>query len=459
VTTALLTRRTFVALAVGLLARARAWAQGTPRVRWVWLGACTKDSVTIKARSAAGVELRVSASREGAAGGSPIEGTAVADEQGIASVVLKGLTEQTRYAYTVSGPGSSLGGSFRTFDDGPFSFRVVFASCASTGSLSPVFDYMRYERPDLFIHMGDLHYRNIRANDPGRFADAYDRVLTSRTQAPLFRNTPVAYMWDDHDYGPNDADATSPSRPAALAMYRSFVPHYPMEASSEATIHQAFTIGRVRFLLTDTRSARSPRSVPEAERTMLGREQLAWFLNELEKAADAPLVIWVNTVPWITKANEATIEGWAPYARERLIIAEAIKRRGLTRRLLMLSGDAHMLAIDDGTNSEYATTAEPGAAGFVVAHAAPMDRYPRNKGGPYSHGQVRQNGQFGVLDIVDDGRTVKVTVQGRRGAAPVAGMRIEFTAGEDDEQRGLASDAGADQPAATAVPAADSRRW
>lgn len=425
----LINRRTFVALLVGMLARARAWAQSAPRLRWVWLGACTSDSVTIKARTAAGAELQVSATPEGG-GGTPIVGAAVADQQGIATFVLSGLAERTRYAYTVSGAGAPLDGSFRTFADGPFSFRVVFASCASTGSISPVFDYMRYERPDLFVHMGDLHYRNIRRNEPERFAEAYDRVLTSRTQGQLFRSTPVAYVWDDHDYGPNDSDATSPSRPAALASYRSFVPHYPMDARSEATIHQAFTVGRVRFLITDNRSARSPRTVPDAERTMLGREQLAWLLAELERASDAPLVIWVNTVPWITRANEATSEGWAPYGRERRIIADAIHRLRMTRRLLMLSGDAHMLAIDDGTNSEYAAGAEPGAPGFVVAHAAPMDRYPRNKGGPYSHGRVRQNGQFGVLDVVDDGRTVTATIQGRRGPSAVAGMRIAFTAGE-----------------------------
>ena len=209
-----------------------------------------------------------------------------------------------------------------------------------------------------------------------------------------------------------------------------------MDARSEATIHQAFSVGRVRFLLTDHRSARSPRTVPEAERTMLGSDQLAWLLAELDEASDAPLVIWINTVPWITKRNEATIEGWAPYARERRIIADAIRRHRLTRRLLMLSGDAHMLAIDDGTNSEYGSGADPGDRGFVVAHAAPMDRYPRLKGGPYSHGQIRQNGQFGVLDVVDDGRSVKVTIQGRRGAAPVAGMRIEFTTGDGNTNDG-----------------------
>ena len=429
-----ITRRRFVALWLGLLAQARAWAQSPAQLRWVWLGACTNEGVTIKARTAPGVELRLSATREGDTGASPVERTAVADQQGVATFVLSGLRERTRYRYTVSGPGAPLDGTFRTFADGPFSFRAVFASCCSTGSISPVFDYMRYQRPDLFVHMGDLHYRNIRRNVPALFAAAYDRVLMSRTQSQLFRNTPVAYIWDDHDYGPDDADGTSPSRPAALASYRSFVPHYPMDARSEATIHQAFSVGRVRFLITDTRSARSPRTVPAAERTMLGRDQLAWLLAEFQKASDAPLVIWVNTVPWITKRNEATIEGWAPYAGERRIIADAIKRHGLTRRLLMLSGDAHMLAIDDGTNSEYATGAASGDRGFVVAHAGPMDRYPRIKGGRYSHGQIAQNGQFGVLDVVDDGRSVQVTIQGHRGAAPVSGMRLQFTC-EEDESR------------------------
>jgi phosphodiesterase/alkaline phosphatase D-like protein len=53
---------------------------------------------------------------------------------------------------------------------------------------------------------------------------------------------------------------------------------------------------------------------------------------------------------WIAKRNESTREGWAPYARERRRIADHIVRLGLTRRLVMLSGDAHMLALDDGTH-------------------------------------------------------------------------------------------------------------
>jgi phosphodiesterase/alkaline phosphatase D-like protein len=421
-------RRSFVALLTAALAQARGRAQVRPAVDWVWMGACTASGLTIKAQARPGARLELSAAPSGAPEGAPgLATVAVADADGVATFVLDTLQPRTRYRYTVGTAGTPpLTGAFRTFGDGPMSFRAVFASCASSGSRSTVFSNMLARQPDLFFHMGDLHYRNIHVNDRSLFARAYHDVLTSPTQGQLFRHVPVAYTWDDHDYGPDNSDATSPSRPAALASYRTFVPHYPLDPAPDAAIHQAFWMGRVRVLMTDTRSARSPLHLAPSDRTMLGAAQLAWLLRELEAAARAPLVIWVNTVPWITKRDEATDEGWAPFAAERQTIADTIRRLGLTGRLVMLSGDAHMLAIDDGTHSEYAATAPAGAHGFVVAHAAPLDRWPRVKGGRYSHGQVARNGQFGVLDVTDDGDQVQVEIQGWRGAAPVPGMRIAF---------------------------------
>ena len=276
--------------------------------------------------------------------------TVETNADGVAIFVLRALQPATRYRYSVrtfSEP--ALEGSFRTFADGPFSFRVVFASCAATGSASPVFTAMRELQPDLFVHMGDLHYENISRNQVDHFRQAYARVLLSQTQSALFRHVPMAYSWDDHDYGPNNSDRTSPSRSAALAAYRRFIPHYPLAEGADAPIYQSFAIGRARFLLTDARSARAPERLPEAERTMLGEAQLAWLEQQLDAARSAPLVVWVNTIPWITKRRESTGDGWARYARERRHIADLIVRFGLTGRLVMLSGDAHMLALDDGT--------------------------------------------------------------------------------------------------------------
>ena len=184
---------------------------------------------------------------------------------------------------------------------------------------------------------------------------------------------PLAYIWDDHDYGDDNSDGNSPTRDAVRLYYGSDFPHYPLPlaANADGPIAQAFDIGRVRFLMTDTRSERLA-----DQHTMLGPRQLEWLFAELERATrDAvPLVAWINTVPWITVDGD--LEGWGQFAAERRLIGERVAALGLGPRLLMLSGDAHMLAIDDGRNNRH--------GGFVVAHAAPLDRFLSRKGGPYS---------------------------------------------------------------------------
>jgi hypothetical protein len=159
---------------------------------------------------------------------------------------------------------------------------------------------------------------------------------------------------------------------------------------------------------------------------MLGAAQLRWLTDQLSEAAAAPLVIWVNTVPWIASPGSGS-DNWGSYALEREAIANRIASLGLTRRLIILSGDAHMVAIDDGTHSNYATGRRPGAPGFVVMHAAPLDRPTSEKGGPYSHGISRRRGQFGLVDVTDDGRRLTVELSGRSlTGALIPGMRLRL---------------------------------
>jgi alkaline phosphatase D len=315
-------------------------------------------------------------------------------------------------------PDSGTRVRFRTFADGAFSFTAAFASCAGGTRLVPmshvsnsgVFGAIGALDPHVFIHMGDFHYYNIYGpSQPpslllGLFRRAIDRVLSQEQQALLYRSTPIVYMWDDHDYGPDEAESNSPTRDAARTCYANDVPHYPLPLgpNADGPIAQTFDIGRVRFLVTDARSERRTDA-----RTLLGTAQTAWLLAELERAASqsVPLVVWVNPVPWITADGDA--QGWGRFVEERRLIGERIKALGLSGRLLMLSGDAHMLAFDDGRNNAH--------GGFVVAQAAPLDRFVRRKGGPYSHEPPsQQNGQFGTLRVEDTGDTLTATVQGHR---------------------------------------------
>jgi phosphodiesterase/alkaline phosphatase D-like protein len=413
-------------------ADARSARPPSPTVKWVWSGAVTARSAVVKARVSvpgAPVRLGVTGGQDAAAPGRMLE--ARSDADGIATFTLDRLEATTRYDYRVKLDGAPpLAGTFRTFGDGPWNFRIAFASCAATGSNSGVFDAIRAAGPDLFVHMGDLHYRNISANAPERFRRAYDEVMRSATQGRLYRSVPIAYTWDDHDFGGNNANGSSASRPAALAVYRQFVPHYPLESGETTGIFQAFGMGRVRVIITDARSQRTSNWGAPPSRTILGARQLQWLKDQLAAAASAPLVVWVNTVPWIARERSGS-DDWGSYAAERRDIANHIQRLGLTQRLVMLSGDAHMVALDDGTHSNYATEAGQRERGFVVMHAAPLDRLTTEKGGPYSHGVSRRRGQFGLFEVTDDGATLRVELSGRdrRGGA-IPGMRLVLACAE-----------------------------
>ena len=75
----------------------------------------------------------------------------------------------------------------------------------------------------------------------------------------------------------------------------------------------------------------------------------------------------------------------------------------------MVAGDAHMVAIDDGTHSGFAG---PGS-GFPVLHAAALDRLGSVKGGDFSHGKYPGAGQFGVVTIDDRSDRILVEPSGR----------------------------------------------
>ena len=157
---------------------------------------------------------------------------------------------------------------------------------------------------------------------------------------------------------------------------------------------------------------RSQKKRPEytdCERTKTGTNfgseaHLQWFFDRLLDAkTKGHVVAWVNSYPWINapggpnyKCSEK--DNWGGYPEERTKIADFIKKHKIP--VFILSGDAHMVAMDDGTNSDYATG---GGAPVRVFHAAAIDRPGSYKGGPYSQGYSREEGQYGVIEVTDDG--------------------------------------------------------
>ncbi|MBM3866040.1 MAG: alkaline phosphatase family protein [Verrucomicrobia bacterium] len=376
---------------------------GAGEVRWIWSGAQTPDSLRIKVKFGTSKAAPLTYAPAGAAGVVPAQvapTNAVAAGDGwIADYHLRGLKSATSYHYSVGG----AAGRVSTLPPrGPASFTLALSSCSGTGSAHEVFRAIAAHAPLFFLHMGDLHYEDIAVNDAAVFHAAIDRALTSPTQGILFRSTAVNYMWDDHDFGPNNSNRASPSREASRRVYREVVPHHPLVIGENGPVYHAFSVGRVRFILTDLRSERSPLTVPNGPaRSMLGPAQKAWLKAELLAARNThALTVWVNSVPWIGADTGSEYEDrWTGFVTERAELSAFLEEHGV-RNLCVLSGDAHMLAIDDGANNLYGPSGRPL---FPVFQAAALDRKGSVKGGPYSHGTFPGPGQFGLMRVVDEG--------------------------------------------------------
>lgn len=332
---------------------------------------------------------------------------------------LGGLDADTAYTYEVQSNGVTIdgqAGGFRTAPSGAASFTVAFSGDALTGSNHASFHEIRALCPLLFLHLGDAHYRNIATNDPKAFHAAFDEMLAAPRQSELFANIPIAYLPDDHDYGANNSNGSSPSRPAATSVYRLRVPSYPLvEAGPNGSLYHSFTVGRVLFVMTDQRTAASANSATDtSSKSMLGTAQKTWFKNLLSNSS-GKLVVWV--CPRLFEAGQVTgSDSWSGFTTERAELVSHI-HSVCPGRVLVLSADMHAAAIDDGSNHDFLPG---GGEPLRVFQSSPLDIDVPAGSGTYSEGLFIGNGQFGTMDIEDTGgSTIDVTWKARNSAGNV----------------------------------------
>ncbi len=337
-----------------------------------------------------------------------------------------GLVANTTYFYRVEVNGVEDDTKTGRFTTAPpasgGSFKIAFAN-SNNDPDSPVYDWLKEYDPLFFLNTGDFHYKDINTNVEAVALSlhqaAYEQNLNvnggAANQAALYRSTAFAWMWDDHDFGPNDAHAkgssathlTTPEAQSAVhTAYRQTMPHWPINLENntnfpagKAPIAQAFTIGRVRFILSDIRSQSEQNGNTAFDATLMGAEQKAWFKEELLKASGTyPLIVWLTSTPWNGAQESVAGNKWYQHTGERTEIANFLKDNHI-RGFSAIGGDAHMAAIDDGSNTDYATG---GGSGFPIIHAAPIGNKNSYKGGPYSEGaNATTDRQYGAMEFED----------------------------------------------------------
>ncbi len=274
------------------------------------------------------------------------EGKADSKDDYCVVLSVSGLQPSTRYFYRIHVDGD-LGkyqrdrrpASLRTAPKRPGAFRVCFGSCArfQIDRVQPIWGVVQGLEPDLFFWLGDNIYGDSR--DPEILAEEYRRQRDVASLQPLIREVPQLAIWDDHDYGLNNHNASHPAKEVALGTFRQYWANPAYGLPGAPGIFFAYHYGGVDFFFLDNRFYRSPNDDPDGpDKTMLGERQFAWLVDRLTLSTAAFKVLVIGG-GWNT-GRGADGDAWSAFQHERDRLFATIAEEKI-EGVLLFSGDTH----------------------------------------------------------------------------------------------------------------------
>jgi alkaline phosphatase D len=342
---------------------------------------------------------------------------AIASGPGRASGVVAGDTA----ASLLSDPHPALG---RTLT------RIGFGSCAESSKPQPIWDAINERQLDLFVFLGDNIYADTR--DMAVMRAKYAEFDAQPGFSRLRKSTPVVAIWDDHDFGENDAGGDYPKKEESRQIFLEF---WNEPAGSPRRdrdgVYASYVFGppgkRVQLILPDLRYNRMPMQRlelggtdydtwaaarlaaglelpgpyvrnPDHKATMLGERQWKWLERQLEVPAD--LRLFGSSVQVL--ADFTGWEAWACFARDRERLIDLIRRKN-ANGLVFLSGDIHYAELSRlDVNVPY-TLWDLTSSGLTEEWRVPTPNANRAS-------EVVADANFGYIDIDWQGPSTRVAL-------------------------------------------------
>ena len=329
------------------------------------------------------------------------------DADGYVTLTATGLTANTRYYYRVemTDSNSTVGldtmstvGRIKTAPSGQANFAFDFGSCAN--STDPiVFPLITARADDMFFHLGDMFYNDGSGTTLSNIRSKLEGKIQATNHAALYAQINMAHTPGDHDVAQNDSNNGSDA--TAWANYRTA----SAQLFPDVDLYYTWVWGRVRFIKLDLMNfATTPTATDNSSKSLLGTTQKQWFKDTID-AATEPAIVIVQSDPFVGSAI-ANDSGWFGFTTERTELVNYMVAS--TKNFIIIGGDMHAVAADDGTNS-------PG--GFTVFQAAPFGQTASQKGGPWSVGPVPSSGtafvtHYGRVVVTDTGSSIAFAFNG-----------------------------------------------
>ncbi|MGK0187933.1 MAG: phosphodiesterase/alkaline phosphatase D-like protein [Verrucomicrobiales bacterium] len=250
--------------------------------------------------------------------------------------------------------------------------RIAFGSCSKLSQYdgAPIYDCMAKEKPDVAIFAGDNSYFIVADGSANHFSTSgprgdwnFEESMTARhlvtrvhpdVQA-AFRSIPSYGIWDDHDYGPNNADRNFELKEEALRAFQQVWGNPGWGTKDTPGVFSKFRLGPVEVFLMDGRYYKySPDrydDVTPKTGEIWGKAQTEWLLEGL-KESTAPVKLIANGTQVLSAGMRG--EGHFQEARnERQQLLDFASKNKIGG-IVFISGDRHFseamqLSQPDGT--------------------------------------------------------------------------------------------------------------
>jgi alkaline phosphatase D len=248
--------------------------------------------------------------------------------------------------------------------------KIAFGSCGSQDSPLPIFDVVVKHKPDLFIFLGDNLYGDTK--NMKDLQEDYATLSAKPTFQNLKRNVPIIAIWDDHDYGKNDAGRHYPFKAESKEIFLEF---FEEPKDSDRRKHEGIytsymyeTNGKkLQVILLDVRTFRDDLKpytgqfkndkryfynldyapLTDTSKTFLGSEQWKWLEGELSKPADVRIIGSGSQFGIEFNGYEA----WANMPHEQKRFLNLIKKTR-ANGVVFITGDVHYAEISKLTEPD-----------------------------------------------------------------------------------------------------------
>ena len=238
----------------------------------------------------------------------------------------------------------------------PPDFTVAFGSCVYVNdapydrALAPtgkpygtdngIFASIAAKKPDVMLWLGDYLY--LREADYGSPAGMAARWRHDRVQPQiqsLLRTGNHYAIWDDHDFGPNDSNASFTYKADSLRLFQRYWANGAWGMPGTPGVFRSVSLNDVDFFLLDGRYYRDADSAQNLSgKTLFGASQLRWLKNALLASTARFKVIAAGNQ--IVKEVPPRIEGWSHFTDERREFFDWLTANRVNG-VLFLSGDRH----------------------------------------------------------------------------------------------------------------------